>query len=1408
MKLYQTFKSSGSSSGNIFFCGDQLTISLTLPAGQTSGSAFVRTNIGFCEIHRAEIIAETENGTPRSNRDWHDLAMQKKDVCTWELTLPLVETGFFEAKAGWRSNDGHQFWPESGNMFFKVEPSATVGANQIYTAFVRQFRPLPGAPGKAEAEKLLDSMGYTVIPPSGTFRDLIKKLDHIFGTLGMRILQLLPIHPVPESYARMGRYGSPFAALDYFAVDPALAEFDKRTTAMEQFCELIDQVHARRGHIFMDIPVNHTGWGSRTQEEHPEFFKRENNGDFASPGAWGIVWEDLCSLDYNLPEVHKLMAEVFLFWCRKGVDGFRCDAGYMLPSAAWDYITSRVRQEYPNTIFLLEGLGGPLDKQKELLFRNGLNWGYSELFQNYSLDQIGWQYGIIKSACREYGNLVNFSETHDNSRLAAKSTVWSRMRMGLCALLSENGAFGFANGAEFFAVEQIDVHGNKDLNWGAADNQVELIERLNSVLARHPAFYAGSTSVWIGRSASPVIMIRRTSSSGNALLILVNTDINNPVQAEWQEKDFHVQLNLCDLLQGAGGAVFAGGYTCRLAPGGCTVIGDPGCMTDIHGGEPVLITKQKAAELAQKIWLHWNDPTETPVPSTANLLDDLAQGFDFFAGKYSGCRPAPVTRWNVPEDSRRTVIVPSGDLLCIESEYPFVFSIADDSGKTAASGKSAMTAAAANNIWACLLPKNKSGREKYFTVTGTVFLPDSIKKFSGKLLQTPPGGDADIDFTVPGGGSLSDRIAFLASNNLGGMAQIRARWGEIFSKYDCWLGANCSHEMPRDRRIMLSRIRGWIVCGGYSTELSANVIKSFTAAGGNIAVWDFDVPAGSGRKAGITVTVRFSTGSDAVKAEFKRSANDTMDGDTPLKIILRPDVDDRINHQVTKAFTGPETTWPSRISCQQNGFIFAPGSASLHMTINKGSYIHQPEWKYMVSLADEALYGLDSSTDIFSPGYFEFVLSGQDTVELCARVLCGNEVSQDISFPDGLPQQHSSQLQAAYNAMTRYMVKRNGRTTVIAGYPWFLDWGRDTFIALRGLIAAGYTAEARAIILEFASFEDRGTIPNMIHGSDVSNRDTSDAPLWLITAVRELTEAAGNDNILSEVTASGRSVAEVLNSIVYHYLHGTPNGIYTDLNSMLVFSPPHFTWMDTAHPAATPRCGYPVEIQALWFAANRFLGSKGNKECAGRAEQIALSIKKYYYLKNKKQFSDCLHAPSGTPAAQAEADDALRPNALFAVTLGAVTDPELVQCIISSTSSLLIPGAIRSLADRQTTPPLAIYRNGKLLNNPSFPYCGTYAGNEDEYRKPAYHNGTAWYWPYPSWIEAAWLFSDRSVSTAERLMGILYSSRSSWTAGCPGELPEVADGDHPHRWGGCGAQAWSVTEFYRAAKMLQENLLK
>ena len=113
----------------------------------------------------------------------------------------------------------------------------------------------------------LDGRGYTVIPPSGKLRDLIGQLPHIFDTLGCRILQLLPVNPAPATFARFGRFGSPYACLDLTAIDPALVEFDRRTNGVGQFCELTDAVHRRGGRVLLDMVINHTGWGSTLFEE-------------------------------------------------------------------------------------------------------------------------------------------------------------------------------------------------------------------------------------------------------------------------------------------------------------------------------------------------------------------------------------------------------------------------------------------------------------------------------------------------------------------------------------------------------------------------------------------------------------------------------------------------------------------------------------------------------------------------------------------------------------------------------------------------------------------------------------------------------------------------------------------------------------------------------------------------------------------------------------------------------------------------------------------------------------------------------------------------------------------------------------------------------------------------------------
>jgi glycogen debranching enzyme len=258
-----------------------------------------------------------------------------------------------------------------------------------------------------------------------------------------------------------------------------------------------------------------------------------------------------------------------------------------------------------------------------------------------------------------------------------------------------------------------------------------------------------------------------------------------------------------------------------------------------------------------------------------------------------------------------------------------------------------------------------------------------------------------------------------------------------------------------------------------------------------------------------------------------------------------------------------------------------------------------------------------------------------------------------------------------------------------------------------------------------------------------------------------------------------------------------------DPDSALIFSPSHYTWMDTNHPAGTPREGYPIEIQALWFAALNFLAKiDDNPRWQKLSRQVQTSIKKLYTLPDRNYLADCLPASPGTPAKDATPDNALRPNQLFAITLGAVTDAQQALDILAAAECLLIPGAIRSLADQPVSPPLPVYRDGVLLNDPERPYWGYYGGDEDTRRKPAYHNGTAWSWPFPSYCEALCKIDKENLKATA--LSILSSGELLANSGCINHIPEILDGNTPHTQRGCQAQAWGDTELYRVLIMLTE----
>jgi starch synthase (maltosyl-transferring) len=527
------------------FVGDKIIFSLRAKDfnAPKNFSARLRTNLGRAAARRREIISAGGDHAVVHNSSWRDVPMHRT-AAGWQIELPLAEVGYFQAKAYLLDEKNGQHWPDGADVGISVHPNFARTANTIYCAFTRLFGATKNLASTAD-EKLeaqlssLEALGYATLPPSGKFRDLTKQLPHIVQKLGCKIIHLLPVHPTPTSYARFGRSGSPYAALDLTAVDPALVEFDKRTTGIEQFCELTSATHALGAKIFIDIVINHTGWGSTLQENFPQFFLKNSDGEFASPGAWGTVWEDLVELEQHDVKLWDLIADSLLVWCRRGVDGFRCDAGYKVPAAAWQYIIARIQEEFPETIFLLEGLGGSWDATETLLTEGGMQWAYSELFQNYSGKDVAGYLDYANRQNERVGSYVHYSETHDNARLAASSgtgvppvsfknpnRAWSLLRNYLCALTSPSGGFAFTCGVEWLATEKIRVHGHTGLNWDAAENIVPELAQLNALISNHPCFFDGAKLTRLSAPDAPVYALLRKSAEGkDSVLILANTDI-------------------------------------------------------------------------------------------------------------------------------------------------------------------------------------------------------------------------------------------------------------------------------------------------------------------------------------------------------------------------------------------------------------------------------------------------------------------------------------------------------------------------------------------------------------------------------------------------------------------------------------------------------------------------------------------------------------------------------------------------------------------------------------------------------------------------------------------------------------------------------------------------------------------
>lgn len=1411
----------------LMFQGDTPSFTLSISTSE-NGSAWLRTNLGHAQIVRRETIAEVHKDRPPMGQGWYDIPMRRVGDRSFKIKLPLVEVGHFEAKCFFLGQDeSRPVWPKGPNTVINVEPAGTCCANIVYNAFVRQFGPnKSGRFFSAENEELirkLDKSGYAVIPPSGTFRDLIKELDFIIGKLGCRFIQLLPIHPTPTTYGRMGRYGSPYASLSFTAVDPALAEFDPKATPLEQFVELVDAVHERQAKILIDIAVNHTGWAAGLHESHPQWLRRNPDGQIKMPGAWGIVWADLTTLDYAQKDLWQYMADVFITWCRRGVDGFRCDAGYMIPVAAWKYIVARVREQYAETIFLLEGLGGKISVSRDILNRANFNWIYSELFQNYDRGQIETYLPGANAISASDGIAVHFAETHDNPRLAARSRIYACMRTALCALCSSRGGFGFANGVEWYAVEKIDVHGAPSLNWGAEDHQIHHIRRLNTLLKIHSAFHDQTDMKMIQMGdGNHLVLLRHHLPSGKKLLVVANLDDEKETRAIWDSQEAGMKgASFMDLISGETVTVAEsdGKYFCSLSPGQVLCLSDDPEDMDLvlnadsqAAGHPEQIEKQRLHAKALAVFQFYNDVKDLDTFKTDQAALELAENpVEFCRSLNPFTHESRVIIWQWPRDRKREVMVPPHHFLLVRADVLFRARIMDHDRCLFQEDS---LSCRDGSFFVLFSPLYRPRHHRSYTLKLSVFTPEKPQHVDGPLLFLSRAENAAIK-QIYDRSDLSDRsLVLLDTNGRGTMLRSRVSWGTLLSRYDALLAANMDSRFPEDRWIMFTRCRAWLVFQDYSQEICNDCFVSFSSEPDLNGTWRFQVPTGQGQHVFLTVRVGMVPGENFLRMIFFREPGNGRSGiledPEPVRIILRPDIENRNFHDTTKAYQGAEYAWPNAVDSQPDGFIFSPDSDHrLKLKISEGSFVWEPEWQYMVQRSMEAERGLDPDSDLFSPGYFYGFLKGGESLELYARITgIQDQTALSLSTRDILrdvvEENRSLNLdQALEKSMGHYVVKRDEFSTVIAGYPWFLDWGRDALIFARGLIAAGRCREALSILKLFGRYEQEGTIPNMIHGEDTGNRDTSDAPLWVFVVCADLAKAEKSKAFL-DTMCGGRTLRQILFSIARAYMAGTPNGIRMDPESGLVFSPAHFTWMDTNYPSGTPREGYPIEIQALWYAALSFLAHIDPLKAAGDWEQkasaVQTSILKHYVLKDERYLADCLHADFGIPAGRADIDDALRPNQLLAITLGAVSDRSVCRRVLAACEELLVPGAIRSLADRPVHRPLVVEFHGKALNNPHHPYQGKYNGDEDTQRKPAYHNGTAWTWLFPAYCEA-WgqTYGLKNTQTA---LSWLSSTVGLVSQGCVGHVPEIVDGDFPHKQRGCDAQAWGTSEIVRVWKKL------
>ncbi|MFN2501626.1 MAG: amylo-alpha-1,6-glucosidase [Pyrinomonadaceae bacterium] len=466
------------------------------------------------------------------------------------------------------------------------------------------------------------------------------------------------------------------------------------------------------------------------------------------------------------------------------------------------------------------------------------------------------------------------------------------------------------------------------------------------------------------------------------------------------------------------------------------------------------------------------------------------------------------------------------------------------------------------------------------------------------------------------------------------------------------------------------------------------------------------------------------------------------------------------------------------------------GMPGVHLFHNGTDVKCQPDWYWNFEYGIEQERGFDYREDLFQPGSITFDLAED------ALVIATTE-ERHVSYADDLEKSEllrrekvvavagpkDEATKTLVMAANQFIVKRGTGQTVIAGYHWFSDWGRDTMIALNGLtLATGRPEITRSILSEFASHVSEGMLPNRFPDTGVvPDYNTVDATLWFFEAVRAYASVTGDANWVRQ------NLYDKLIDIIDWHVRGTRYQIHVETDGLLYAGEPsvQLTWMDAkvGDRVITPRTGKAVEIQALWYNALCIIKSLsrefGDGPTASGFNEMAVAARKSFNQQFWNEADGCLY----DVVSENGLHRSVRPNQIFAVSLPhtMLAHDTALRVVNKVERDLLTPYGLRSLS-------------------PSDPnYVGTYNGSPDD-RDASYHQGTVWAWLIGPFVDAyrrVHADDPQKIRFSFQLISNLHKHLSETMVG---QVSEIFDGDPPHTPRGCAAQAWSVAELLRIAK--------